>query len=198
MCLICQQMIKEPLKCPLNAKGDRDLSISYSSFLTNVSAFRTLGILPVVLKFSNDITTEELVQNQAAWHKSCYVKFSSEKLKRASQMQAKEDSVGSSISGVKSYQCRSIDKMACLFCQQDDGHLHEFRTLEADQNIRQMAVDLEDTQLIVRMEGGDVIALEAKCYLQCLTALRNRCRSLVQQNQQLCGENFEKKLKQEH
>ena len=66
MCLICQQKTKEPLKCPLNAKGDKDLSVPYSSFLTNVSAFRALGTLPVVLKFSNDITTEELVQNQAA------------------------------------------------------------------------------------------------------------------------------------
>ena len=60
-----------------------------------------------------------------------------------------------------------------------DGHLHEFRTLEADQNIRQMAVDLQDTELIARMEGGDVIALEAKYHLQCLTALRNCCQLLA-------------------
>ena len=59
-------------------------------------------------------------------------------------MQAKEGSVGSSISSVKSHRRRSTDKMTCLFCQQDDGHLHEFRTLKADQNIRQMAVDLQD------------------------------------------------------
>ena len=32
-----------------------------------------LGTLLVVLMFSNDITTEELVQSKAVWHKSCYV-----------------------------------------------------------------------------------------------------------------------------
>ena len=57
--------------------------------------------------------------------------------------------------------------MACLFCQQDDGHLHEFRALEADQNIQQIAVSLQDIEVIARMEGGDVIALEAKYHLQC-------------------------------
>ena len=49
-----------------------------------------LGTLLAVLMFSNDITTEELVQNKAAWHKSCYVKLAM----RASQIQA---TVGSSI-----------------------------------------------------------------------------------------------------
>ena len=40
----------------LNVKGDRDLSVTYSLFLTNASAFRALGTLPPVLDFSNDIT----------------------------------------------------------------------------------------------------------------------------------------------
>ena len=95
MCLICHQKTKELPKCPLNAKGDRDVSVPYS----NGSAFRVLGTLPVVLKFSNNITTEELVQNHASWHKSCYVKFINEKLNRASQMQTKENTVESIISG---------------------------------------------------------------------------------------------------
>ena len=68
---------------------------------------------------------------------------------------------------MKSHQCQLTDKMACLYCQQDDGHLHEFQTLEADQNICQKAVDLQDTKLVARMEGGDFIALEAKYHLQC-------------------------------
>ena len=63
--------------------------------------------LPVVLKFSNDITVKNLVQNQAAWHKSCHEKFSNEKLERArvSKMQDKEGAVENSISGVKPHQC---------------------------------------------------------------------------------------------
>ena len=49
MCLICQQRITQPLKCPLNAEGSRDTSEPYSPFLNSVSAFRVLGTLPVVL-----------------------------------------------------------------------------------------------------------------------------------------------------
>ena len=80
---------------------------------------------------------------------------------------------------------QSMDKMACLFCNQDNGHLHEFRTLGTDESIRQMATELQETELMARMDGGDLIALEAKYHLQCLAALRNRYRSLVWKHEQL-------------
>lgn len=84
-CLICQDKTTEPLKCPLNALGSGDKSEPYSSFLNNVRAFRVLGTLPVVLNFGEDMTVDELVQNQGEWHISCYVKFSKEKLQRATK-----------------------------------------------------------------------------------------------------------------
>ena len=79
-----------------------------------------------------------------------------------------------------------MDKMACLFCQQG-GHLHKFTTFEADESVRQMATELHETELMARMEGGDLIALEAKYRLQCLTALQNHFRSLVRKNEQEVG-----------
>jgi len=42
---------------------------------------------------------------------------------------------------VKRNRRQSVEKMACLFCQQQGGNLHEFRTLEADKSVRQMVVD---------------------------------------------------------
>lgn len=89
---------------------------------------------------------------------------------------------------------QSMDKMACLFCHQEDGHLHEFRTLGTDETIRQMAIELQETELMARMGGGDLIALEAKYHLQCLTALRYR--SLIrQQEQKVGGSSEEKRIK---
>lgn len=41
-----------------------------------------MGTLPVVLNFVEDMTAGELVQN---WHKCCFVKFSKEKLQRATK-----------------------------------------------------------------------------------------------------------------
>ena len=81
-----------------------------------------------------------------------------------------------------------MNKMACLFCKQENGHLREFRTLEVDQSVRQMATELQDTDLIARMEGGDLVALECKYHLECLTALRNCYRSLKSQQDKESGE----------
>ena len=61
--------------------------------------------------------------------------------------------------------------MACLFCKQENGHLREFKTLEVDKSVRQMATEMQDVELMARMEGGDLVALEAKYHLECLTTL---------------------------
>ena len=50
-----------------------------------------------------------------------------------------------------------------------------------------MATELQETGLMARMDGGDLIALEAKYHLQCLAALRNRYRSLVRKHEQQQG-----------
>ena len=63
--------------------------------------------------------------------------------------------------------------MPCLFCQQDGGtlQLHQFETLEDDKTLRKM------TELMARIEGGNLAALETKYHLKCLTALCNCYRS---------------------
>lgn len=68
------------------------------------------------------------------------------------------------------------EKFACILCGEETGTVHEFRTFNADANIRKMAIELEDTALLARLEGR---ALEAKYHLACLTKLRNHHRSLL-------------------
>ena len=80
-----------------------------------------------------------------------------------------------------------MDKRACLFCQKEDGHLHEIRTLGADETIRQMAMELQEIQLMSRIEGGDLIALEAKYHLECYTLFRNLYRALIRKKEQDSG-----------
>ena len=112
-----------------------------------------------------------LLKNQAVWHKSCHIKFNKDKVDRAKRQRERDESAESSGAELKQNWRQLMDKMACLFCQQEDGNLHEFRTLEAGKSIRQMATELQDTELMARMEGGDVVALEAKYHLECLTAI---------------------------
>ena len=66
-------------------------------------------------------------------------------------------------------------------------------TIKAGNNVRVMATDLQENALLTRIEGGDLIALDAKYHLRCLTALRNRHRSLMRQRQD-CSDN----QKEEH
>jgi len=89
ICLICQENTTEPVICPLNS-GTSNIS-PYSSFLDSVNSFRALGMLPVELKFGEDMTVNELVENQGVWHRSCHLKFNKERLKRASKKRSKSD-----------------------------------------------------------------------------------------------------------
>ena len=67
--------------------------------------------------------------------------------------------------------CQPFDKSSCIFCKKHDGCLHEFRTLDASENERRMAVDLQHTAVAAVIEGGDLIALDAKYHLVCLAGL---------------------------
>ena len=133
------------------------------------------------------MTVGELVKNRGSWHKSCHVKFNKEKLERAARKRDREDATKSNNSGKKQPRRQSLHRMACLFCDQEDGQLHEFITLGTDESIRQMATELQETELMARMEGSDLIVLEAKYHLHCLTVLRNRHRSLLRKEEQEGG-----------
>ena len=95
-------------------------------------------MLPVTLNFGKEMTVAELIENRGAWHKS------DEKRPRR----------------------QTIDRFARLFCQRVDGDLHEFATLGSDETIRQMATELNETELMARMTGGDLVALDGKYHLQ--------------------------------
>ena len=71
------------------------------------------------------------------------------------------------------------DDQKWLFCDEGDkvGVLHSFTTIEADRNLRQIVNDLQDFELLSKISGGDLIAIEAKYRMKCLTNLRNKHRS---------------------
>ena len=65
----------------------------------------------------------------------------------------------------------------CVFCDEKVGVLHSFSTIEADRNLRRIVTDLQDFELLAKISGGDLIAIEAKYHMKCLTNLRNKHRS---------------------
>ena len=135
--------------------------------------------MPVVLRFGEEMTVDKMVKNQVACHKSCYVKFSKQKLERALKKRNREATSDCSYVTQKRPRRQAMEKSACLFCQKEEGKLHEVRTLGADATIRQMARELKEQDLMARIEGGDLVALEAKYHPECYTSFRNRHRGLL-------------------
>ena len=180
-CLICQTDTEEVLKCPLNANGTGDKSGPDTYFLDNVEHFHQRHVLPVPVQFQPDVTVSTLVFNSARWHKSCHRNFSTDKLERVSRKRNGEDD----ISPEEKHQPKRqvLEQYTSVFCC-GSQNLHEFSTLDADTNVRQMATELQDSQLLSTIQGGDIVALEAKYHLNCLTRLRNRHRSLHRSKEQ--------------
>ena len=71
------------------------------------------------------------------------------------------------------------DENRCLLCGEGNklGLLHGFSTIEADRNLRRIVTDLQDFELLAKMSGGDLIAIDGKYHMKCLTNLRNKHRS---------------------
>ena len=54
--------------------------------------------------------------------------------------------------------------------------IHEF-TFNANKSVSQMATEMGDMDLLVKLSKGDLVAIEAKYHLNCLSRYRNRYRS---------------------
>ena len=59
-----------------------------------------------------------------------------------------------------------------------------------------MMTELLDSTLLLRISGVDLMAVEAKYHLKCMTDLRNRRRSHVSRKQQESCEKDEEKIKE--
>ena len=180
-CVICQQDKPEPLKCPMHgpASSCEKLNI-YSAFLANVEEFRDLNALPTRICFAENVSAANLVTHCASWHKSCHLKYNNSKLTKARKRKAKSmDDLEQSSRRPSKRQTVNFD--SCVFCVKghEEGDLHQVSTFDADSNIRSMVTELQDTELLARIDGGDLIAQETKYHLKCLTSLRNRYRSHV-------------------
>ncbi len=126
--------------------------------------------------FGADTDVDELIRNRAQWH----AQFNANRLVRAKKRERESTPESTAQEDRRRRPRQCFDTTSCIFCTKQDGLLHEFRTLGADDNVRSMARDLQDSDLLTRIEGvGDLIALEAKYHLACLVGLRNRHRSLM-------------------
>lgn len=182
-CIICQQETVEPLKYPMHGPGtSEDKTEAYRSFLANVEQFQAIGVLPTDVYFENE-SSASFSAHSASWHKNCHLKYNNSKLKKAKKRNSCMDELESERRTSKR---QAIVMDVCLFCQKgnEEGDLHQVLTFDADTNIRTMITELQDTMLLSRIDGGDLIAKETKYHLKCLVNLRNCFRSHTRKSSQ--------------
>lgn len=191
-CIICQKDTNEHLRCPLYTLRLVDPTNVYKSFLDNVQHFRAIDALPVRLYFDADETAENFASHSASWHKSCHSKFNKTKLERARKAEKRHST---DITERRLSKRQAFDAEKCVLCVKgvEEGVLHEVQMFKQDTKIRNMATELNDTEILSRISCGDMIASEAKYHLSCLTKLRNRYRTFIRK-QNKTEENTDNKM----
>ena len=163
---MCQQDTSEFLRCPKD-RINCDPVVVYKTFLQNVETFKRLDALPVKILFNAEATPEHLSNQGASWHHSCHQKFTQSRLNRAREKKRKSNEG----------QLLESKPERCILCTcVTPEKMHEYSTKEADLNLQTMAIELDDTELLGRISGGDCVAIEAKYHFSCLTDYRNRYR----------------------
>jgi hypothetical protein len=187
-CILCQHDNKETLICP--AKSTRtDTGAGYKTLAENLIRFHELQCMPLDIDISSldngSGIAATLNEQEAKWHKSCYLKVNKKALERKESHKRKSDDGEASTSKrIFTRLCteetsRHDEKMVCFFCSiRTADDLHEFRTFQTDYRVRKCAYDLQDEQLIAKLSTGDLIAIEAKYHRKCLANLYNKARAL--------------------
>lgn len=69
---------------------------------------------------------------------------------------------------------QNTSQESCMFCLQTSGKLHECTTMNLDQSLRSMAKELQDGDLLARVSGGDLVAIEAKYHFEYMSGFKSR------------------------
>ncbi|KAG1687699.1 hypothetical protein GQR58_008284 [Nymphon striatum] len=182
LCVICQERGGD-LRCPTDSLQKNGLEV-YKNFLETVDKFSELGILPVDVDFKEVAIAETFLENHAKWHKSCHIKFARSKLQRAQKQievkQKREEEVSGEGRQSKRQSIGNPNQKACIFCLTVSGKMHKCLTMNLDHELRRWATELNDTALLARISGGDLVAIEAKYHYDCLSLYKNRHRSVTE------------------
>ena len=54
-----------------------------------------------------------------------------------------------------------------FFCDQSSGEIHLVSTMKLDRNVRKCAMELQDTVLLAKLAGGDMISQDAVYHRAC-------------------------------
>ena len=181
LCIICQKVSSEKLRCPVKCSGNLAPVEIYNAFLENFNSFKDLGALPVKVDYGESVTAQVFMQNNASWHKRCHQKFNTSMLECAKKGQKRKGSSDEGHTACRPKRKPNSMSTTCIFCGDVTTELlHEFTAFNMDKAIRDMANEMSNSDMLVQMSGGvDLVAIEGKYHLSCLTNYRNRYRAFL-------------------
>ena len=182
LCVICQAEGKnEKLQCPADSNR-QPVGAGYVTFSENIEYLAGLDELPADFNPNRldegDGVTSTLLLRRAKWHKSCQVKFSSDKVKRAQKKKLSEcDENETARKHTRLSGGTTDNKHLCIFCEESTSEsLRQACTFQLDQRVRECATELQDMKLISKLSEGDMVAIEAKYHARCLANLYYRAK----------------------
>lgn len=184
LCVLCQVETAEALQCPVRS-SKQPVGNGYKSLAKDLLGFQELGYIPAKLDLDrlDDGSGIELtlMTNRALWHKSCRLKYNQTKLKRHQNSAEKTQQLAESKIHTRSaHDHVEMKEHVCFFCNKPAGlaPLHKASTKGTDMNVRNAALETQDTALLAKLAAGDMIAIEAKYHRNCLRDLYNKARSV--------------------
>lgn len=183
-CLFCQKVTNEKLQCPCNNKRAADIGAGYRTLADNLQGFAELGEinLPYDLKELDDGSgvPQYLEKNKACWHKSCHLKYSTEKLSRARKRHKPDENVAGGCKFTR--RSAPIEQPTdCFFCGGvEAGELRKASTMGLDARVRECALSLQDQALLGKLSAGDMVAQDAVYHPKCLATLYKKANKILE------------------
>ena len=185
-CVLCQKDSDNELICAVNFKR-HDVGAGYRYVFAKLWQFHELGALPFDLDIKylddGDGIENTLTDHKALWHKACRDKLSELQLNRAKKRKHRAEIYN--VSPVKARRSRNKlgmqhDEHICFFCDGPPGSsgFHMASSLGIDYNVRHCATELQDRQHMSKLAAGDMVAIDAKYHIKCLTQLYRRAAKL--------------------
>ena len=128
-----------------------------------VEKFLQLDALPVKVAFEGENVAELLFEKKAKWHKACHLNFSQSKLTRALEKLIEIVNILLVLIPLKrSQSVREVSKMTkCAFFAYK-LILHLCCMIRLDHELRKTAEELQDTSIMSKIAGGDLVVIDAK------------------------------------
>ena len=205
-CFLCQLDNGVPTVDPQRRLGNGDNGDAYATIAEYVTGFHVLGLLPFDLDIDGITVGSDLSStlqaNHAVWHKTCKNKIDKQKLERArkhkasgSLDRASKTNIGTRRRSGSVGRDEQREVPLCIFCDRphdSKSPLHAAATFGIDFKVRNAARELNDTKLLAKLAGGDMIAIEAKYHTACLAKYYRRAGQMKSDTDQdedkpLCG-----------